>query len=107
LPKETKQQKFFFLLIILSFGGEDKMKVVITNVMGEYVQQVVNFLENEATEWINLKNVSIEGHEVSFELLSNMDPFPEDRQMQVLTNMFFGSGFEFLIRETGFCWTIA
>ncbi|MBL7053557.1 MAG: hypothetical protein ISS02_02800 [Candidatus Portnoybacteria bacterium] len=83
------------------------MKVIITNVQSSYVQSVKSFLEEEVVEWIQVTDVTIKDCEISFNLVSEIDPFPEDRQMQILTTMFSNSGLEFFIRETGFRWTIA
>ena len=104
------------------------MKVVITNA-GERSKIVADVLIKDVSQWLPVSNVEILTSEeckkiiekfgmgtldyvalskwVSFELKSDIDPWLEDSQMRILTNLFEGIGLEFWIPKTGFACLIA
>jgi len=82
--------------------------------MGEFTrEQIADFLREDVAQWITVKDVSIENgvsieeHGVFFELVSEVDPWPEDYQMKILTTMFSGSDLDFWIPRTNLRWTFA
>jgi len=99
------------------------MKVVITNA-GKRSKIVAEVLIEDVSQWLPVSNVEILTSEeckkiiekfgmgtldyvtlsdwVSFELKSDTDPWLEDSQMRILTNLFEGTGLELWTPRTGF-----
>ncbi|XOB41849.1 MAG: hypothetical protein ACKKMS_00395 [Candidatus Nealsonbacteria bacterium] len=104
------------------------MRVIVTNA-GERSEAVAEVLTEEVSQWLPISNVKVLSAEeckkiigefgmgmlqyvtlnnwVAFNLESGLDPFPEDSQMRMITNLFTGIGLEFWIPETGFAWMVA
>lgn len=77
------------------------MRITITNA-GQASWEVAQFLQEEVSKYLCISNVDVEDTFISFDL----DLFPDDYAMLILTNMFEGSWLHFWVPAMGFEWII-
>mgnify|MGYP001608945302 CR=1 FL=1 len=96
------------------------MEIVIENVQSDRMGEVVEFIEKEVTtvlsatmvkigsEWVTMWEFPGGAHvdELRWVVTFHIDTL-DDYAMNVLTNAFSGTGFDFFAPELGMRWTIA